>query len=73
MFIPTNTLLGLKNIGSEPISLVGIFSAPGFEDYMRCASVPASQKASVITREELKNCAHEGHAVYEELEEPPTN
>ncbi len=73
VFIPSNTWIGLKNIGSEPISLVGIFSAPGFEDYMRCASVPVSQKASVITREELKNCAHEGHAVYEELEEPPTN
>lgn len=73
VFLPANTLIGLKNIGSEPISLVGIFSAPGFEDYLRCTSVPASQKATVISREELKSCAHGGHVVYEELEEPPKN
>ncbi len=71
VFIPANTWVSFKNTGSEPISLVFIFSAPGFEDYLRCTSVPASQKATVITREELKNCAHEGHVMYEELAEPP--
>ena len=69
VFIPTDTWIALQNIGSDPISLVAIFSAPGFDEYMRCSSVPASQKPTVITRDELKGCAHEGHAVYEELEE----
>jgi quercetin dioxygenase-like cupin family protein len=73
VFIPRNTWIGLKNIGAEAISLVFIFSAPGFEDYMRCTSVAASQKAIAITREELKSCAHDGHVVYEDLEEPPKN
>ena len=68
VFLPANTWIGLKNIGSDPISLVFIFSAPGFEEYMRCASVPANQKPTVITREDLANCSHEGHVVYEELE-----
>jgi quercetin dioxygenase-like cupin family protein len=46
VFLPSNTSIELQNVGSEPISLVGIFSAPGFEDYLRCASVPVSQKAT---------------------------
>jgi hypothetical protein len=37
----SNTCISLKNIGSEPVSLSFIFSAPGFEDPMRCDSVPA--------------------------------
>lgn len=71
IFLPSNRTIELENIGSESISLVSIFSAPGFEDYLRCASVPASQKATVITREELKDCAHAGHVVYEEPQERP--
>lgn len=70
VFLPANTWIGLKNIGTEPIGLVFMFSAPGFEDYMRCASVPAGQTPTVITREDLRNCSHAGHVVYEELEEP---
>jgi hypothetical protein len=34
---------------------------------------PASQKATVIAREELKSCAHRGHVEYEGLEEPQKN
>jgi oxalate decarboxylase/phosphoglucose isomerase-like protein (cupin superfamily) len=30
VFIPSSTWIRLKNIGAESISLVGIFSAPGF-------------------------------------------
>jgi quercetin dioxygenase-like cupin family protein len=71
VFLPSNTSIELENIGSETISLVFIFSAPGFEDYMRCASVPASQKPATITRDELKHCAHEGHVEYAELDGPP--
>ena len=68
VFLPSNTTIELENVGSEPIALVFLFSAPGFEDYMRCASVPAGQKPTVITREELKQCAHSGHVEYADLE-----
>ncbi len=68
VFIPTNTWVSLKNTGTEPISLVFIFSAPGFEDTMRCASVAANEKPTPMTREERKQCAHEGHVVYKALE-----
>jgi len=67
VFIPANTWAGLKNTGAEPISLVFIFSAPGWEDWARCASVPASEKPTSITKEELKQCTHQGHLEMEGL------
>ena len=62
VFIPSNTWVSLKNIGTEPISLTFIFSAPGFEDTMRCNSVPAGETPTQITPEQQKECAHLGHA-----------
>ena len=51
-----------KNIGAEPIALTFIFSAPGFEETMRCNSVPAGDTPTAITPEEQLACAHLGHA-----------
>ena len=62
VFIPANTWVSLKNIGAEPVSLTFIFSAPGFEDTMRCNSVPAAETPTQITPEQQKDCAHLGHA-----------
>lgn len=62
VFIPANTWVSLKNTGAEPISLTFIFSAPGFEDTMRCNSVPAGETPTQITPEQQKECAHLGHA-----------
>ena len=62
VFIPANTWISLKNIGAEPISLTFIFSAPGFEDTMRCNSVPAGETPTLITPEQQEDCAHLGHA-----------
>ena len=68
VFIPANTKIGLQNTGAEPISLVFIFSAPGFEDYMRCTSVPAGTQATPVGIEEMRKCAQEGHVIYDDLE-----
>ncbi len=65
VFFPAQTWVGLKNIGKDDISLVFIFSAPGFEENMRCGSVLAGQSAPPITTEELKACAHQGHVEFE--------
>ena len=62
IFIPANTWVSAKNIGSEPISLTFIFSAPGFEDTMRCNSVAAGEAPTQITPEQQKDCSHLGHA-----------
>ena len=62
VFIPANTWISGKNIGTEPIALTFVFSAPGFEDTMRCNSVPAGETPTPITPEEQKDCAHLGHS-----------
>ena len=71
VFIPANTWVSLKNIGTEPISLTFIFSAPGFEDTMRCNSVPAGETPTQITPEQQRECAHLGHAENANRQEQP--
>ncbi|HEV2022780.1 MAG TPA: cupin domain-containing protein [Terriglobales bacterium] len=70
VFFPAQTWVSLKNIGKDSISLVFIFSAPGFEENMRCSSVRAGQPAPPITTDELRTCAHKGHVEYEALTAP---
>ena len=62
VFIPANTWISGKNIGAEPIALTFIFSAPGFEETMRCNSVPAGETPTQITPEQQRDCAHLGHS-----------
>jgi quercetin dioxygenase-like cupin family protein len=71
VFIPANTWVSLKNIGAEPISLTFIFSAPGFEDTMRCNSVPAGETPTPITPAQQEECAHLGHAENASMQEQP--
>ena len=66
VFIPEHTWVSLKSIGTESASIVGIFSAPGFEDHLRCESVPANEKPTTISQAEENACDHLGHAVYRE-------
>ena len=73
VFIPANTWISLKNIGSEPINLTFIFSAPGFEETMRCNSVPGGDTPTSITPEQQKECAHLGHAENAGRQEQPKN
>jgi oxalate decarboxylase/phosphoglucose isomerase-like protein (cupin superfamily) len=44
VYIPADTWNSVTNIGTEPISFAFIFSAPGFEEFMREASVRAGEK-----------------------------
>jgi len=74
VFIPAYTWVNMNVIGSEPVSLVAIFSAPGFENHLRCASVPANEKPTPMTLADWKQCDHEGHVVYRDRgEEDPKN
>ena len=66
VFIPAYTWVHLKNIGAERASLVFVFSASAFENYMRCASVPAGQKPIPSTEAEEEKCDQLGHVVYKE-------
>ena len=64
VFIPALTWVNVKNTGNDTASVVGIFSAPGFEDYMRCDSVLPTEKVIPLSPEQMKACEHEGHVVY---------
>jgi quercetin dioxygenase-like cupin family protein len=70
VFIPANTWVSAKNTGTEPVSLTFIFSAPGFEDTMRCNSVPAGETPTQITPEQQRECAHLGHAENASMQKP---
>jgi quercetin dioxygenase-like cupin family protein len=62
VFIPANTWISMTNIGSESIHLVGVFSAPGFEEYMRAESVREGEKNTPLSKAEdeeiMKKHAH---------------
>jgi quercetin dioxygenase-like cupin family protein len=70
VFIPSETWIGLKNIGNENINLTFVFSAPGFEEFQRCISVPAGSPIAPLSREEFKACQHEGHIVFDAVPQP---
>ena len=65
VFIPSETWISLKNTGKENISLVSIWNEPGFEEMLRCGSVPKGQVASLLSREGVKECYHHGDAELE--------
>jgi quercetin dioxygenase-like cupin family protein len=39
VFIPANTWISVSNSGRDVISVVSVFSAPGFDEFMRAKSV----------------------------------
>jgi quercetin dioxygenase-like cupin family protein len=66
VFIPAHTWVSLRNTRTETASIVAIFSAPGFEDHLRCESVPVNEKPTTISQAEENVCDHLGHAVYKD-------
>jgi quercetin dioxygenase-like cupin family protein len=70
VFIPARTWVNVKNAGTETASVVFVFSAPGFENYMRCDSVLPDEKVIPLSEEAQKACSHEGHVIYKDLEGP---
>jgi quercetin dioxygenase-like cupin family protein len=71
-FIPAYTWVSLRNDYTQPASIVFVFSAPGFENHLRCVSVLANEKPTPVTPEEQKQCDHKGHVIYKELEKQST-
>ena len=67
VFAPANTWMALENTGTEDIQLIFIYSAPGFERYMRCTSTPVGQTARPLSLDQLRACAEAGHVEYQGL------
>ena len=70
-FIPAYTWVSVKNAGTENAGVVFVFSAPGFESYMRCDSVLPDEKVTPLSLEQQQACAHQGHVIYRDLEQNP--
>jgi quercetin dioxygenase-like cupin family protein len=71
VFIPALTWVNVKNAGTDTASVVGVFSAPGFEDYMRCDSVLPNEKVIPLSQEQMKACEHKAHVIYKDIERTP--
>ena len=71
VFIPAHTWVSVKNAGPETVSVVFVFSAPGFENYMRCDSVLPNETPKPLSPEEDKACQQQGHVIYKDLEKNP--
>ena len=52
VFIPAGTWISLSNTGKDAISMVAVFSAPGFEDFMRAGSVREGDKNTPLSEAE---------------------
>lgn len=57
VFIPSGTWISLSNIGKEPIHGLAIFSAPGFDGFMRDVSVGEGEP--ILPMSEAENTAVE--------------
>jgi quercetin dioxygenase-like cupin family protein len=71
VFIPAYTWVSVKNAGTETVRVVFVFSAPGFENYMRCDSVLPNEQVTPLSSEGQKACSHEGQVIYKDLEGNP--
>ena len=50
VFIPAGTWVSVDNVGHDAINLVFIFSAPGFEGFMREESVRSGEKNTPVSK-----------------------
>jgi quercetin dioxygenase-like cupin family protein len=68
VYIPANTWISVDNIGSDAMRWVAVFSAPGFEDFMRATSAREGEKNIPLT--EAENAAiekmHSHDVIYKE-------
>lgn len=71
VFIPANTWIGLKNTSTDPLDVTFIFSAPGFDEFQMCISVPAGETPTPMTEQDLKRCEGPGHMIYKEADAKP--
>jgi quercetin dioxygenase-like cupin family protein len=64
VFIPSDTWIGMENIGKEHLMHIDVWSAHGFEEYMRAISLPAGTPITPLSKPELddvrKKYAHYG-------------
>ena len=70
VYIPRDTRVTLRNTGNEPMTIVFVFSKPGFEEYLRDTSVIEGQPATPLSAEERARILekHKWHTVYDPMQ-----
>jgi quercetin dioxygenase-like cupin family protein len=68
VYIPAGTWISISNVGKDGISLVSIFSAPGFEDFMRAGSVREGEKNTPMSEADNDQMekSHSADVIYRE-------
>ena len=64
VFVPHNTWVEIRNVGSQTVKLVAIFDRPGYDAYLRCASTIAGETPRLLTKQEDGACAKRGDVEY---------
>jgi quercetin dioxygenase-like cupin family protein len=54
IFIPENEWVGLENVGQGTMKILFVFSAVGFEEYLRATSVPEGKEVKPFSPDELR-------------------
>ena len=54
IFIPENEWVGLENVGQGTMKILFVFSAVGFEEYLRATSVPEGLEVKPFSPDELR-------------------
>ncbi len=67
VYIPKDVRIAIRNTGSELLSIVFVFSKPGWEQLSREASVPEGQTITMLSPAQLTEIRkrHEWHMVFE--------
>ena len=60
IFIPENEWVGLDNVGQGTMKILFVFSAVGFEEYLRATSVPEGTEVTPLTLDEVREISVEG-------------
>jgi len=68
VFIPAGTWISATPLGKDKVSMVAIFSAPGFEDFMRAGSVREGEKNVPLSEAENDQIEkmHSADVIYKE-------
>jgi quercetin dioxygenase-like cupin family protein len=54
VFIPHDTWIGMENVGNDRLTHIDVWSAPGFQEYMRSISVPIGQPVVPLSKAEVE-------------------
>lgn len=68
IYIPKNVRIAVRNTGATPLSIVFVFSKPGFEAYLRDTSVPEGEPVTPLSSAEraVIRARHQGHTRYDQ-------